>query len=311
MIKQMSHLFKGTGEDITILSPDWGVDYKKAKQLDLTINHEDLVRFAKKQLNTSQWLVLYIPVNYNLPKLFRSIRDVVQYRIYHQGTLLMVFLQSNKYLQDRLPSFELEDVQGNMIQNKDYELTEQELLYKYVDENDSVLQLGGNIGTSCILVDKLRPAGTNVCVEPNQSLISLLERNKKNTNSRFVIVDGILSNESGKVLIESDDMNKYGSFISDEQIIDENVPGKIVKNYDFNALNDKYQFTALLVDCEGCFESFLDEYPDALATINTIIIEMDNADRCDYQKVTKKLSEDGFVYMEGEFHRVYRHARNL
>lgn len=306
----LGKLFNGIGDRVTVIFPKWEKEYKKSTSLDLQVNGKDMVDFTKEQLNKSEWIVLYIPINYNLYKLFRTLYSVIQYKIYKQGKLIIIFLQSNIFIKNKLPQFSLEDASGKQLKNIDYELTEQILLNKYVSDKDSVLQLGGNIGTSCILVDKIRNGGNNICVEPNESLIPLLKRNKKNTNSRFVIIDGILSNQSGMVLIESDDLNKYGSYI-ESSTKKNTIPGKIVKNYDFTKLNKKYNFTVLLVDCEGCFESFLDEYQNALDNINIIIIELDNPDMCNYDKVINKLQLSGFLYMEGEFHRVYVHSRTL
>ena len=56
---------------------------------------------------------------------------------------------------EQLKKFKLYNLSNELIKNQSTELMEQLFLQQYVKPNDSVLQLGANIGTSCILVDKL------------------------------------------------------------------------------------------------------------------------------------------------------------
>ena len=82
----------------------------------------------------------------------------------------------------------------NLIMNYDYEVQEQALLNKYLLPDDRVLELGGNIGTSSILIDKiLNNKKQHVTVEPNLDIVKTLERNKDLNNCNFEIVPGIIS----------------------------------------------------------------------------------------------------------------------
>ena len=58
----------------------------------------------------------------------------------------------------KIPKFKLYNLKGKLIKNSKWEFKEQKLLNKYLKPSDNVLQLGGNIGTSCILVDKIKGA---------------------------------------------------------------------------------------------------------------------------------------------------------
>ena len=53
-------------------------------------------------------------------------------------------------------------------------------------------------------------------------------------------------------------------------------------------------FNTLIIDCEGCFEMFLDENPTILNTINKIMFEHDEPHKCNYQKITQLLINNNF-----------------
>lgn len=295
---QLKDLFNGYGTNVSIISPDWGKDYnKRNNKLNISIENK-IMELIRKQLLISEWNILLLPFNFNFNKLI-NIFDLENQIIHKKGNLVIIFISSNIPYNYNLPKFKLQDVNKKMLSNKDYEINEQMLLFKYLDKNDSVLQLGGNIGTSCILVDKIIK-GNNICVEPNTGLIPLLKKNKEMNNANFVIIDGIISKKEGMMIVESDDDNKFGSYISKNK-------GKIVKNYDFNKLNKKYNFTVLFADCEGCLESFFDEYPESLNIFKKIIFEKDREEDCNYNKIIKLLKVNGFVHHEGDFHQVYLH----
>ena len=303
------HAKTGVVADVVVVSPEWGRKFEDVKGLRLRVGGENVVSVVKTHMATCEWVFLLVPYNFDLAQMFKELRISGEYRVLKQGRLLVVSIRTNQAYLQSLPRFELEDNGGMKIKNTAYEVFEQILLNKYIAPNDSVLQLGGNIGTSCILVDKLRDGGTNVCVEPNQGILRLLRKNKKKTNSRFVIVDGIVSRKQGMVVVESDDLNKWGSTVEKGS---GSVKGTFVKTVDFDALDNKYQFDVLFADCEGCLETFFDEYPNALKRIKKCIFEKDNPESCDYTKVFRVLKDSGFIrqYYEWSgdmFHQVYLH----
>ena len=304
----LSSLFKSKGSDFTFLFPEYMEENARRRPKknisELTINGIPLMETIDTAFNESSWVILTLSITYCIAPIIQKYLQlsgysdyINQFRIFRHGGHMIIFMFSNKSYRINLPQFTLDDNQNKRILNSDYEVDEQVLLFKYITPQDSVLQLGGNIGTSCILVDKLTKS--NVCVEPNAALIPLLQRNKAHAGANFVIIDGIVSNKEGFVLVESDDPNKWGSFIKGDG------EGKIVKNYDFNELNRKYKFTVLFADCEGCLESFFTEYPNALDGIEKIIFEKDQEEICDYTLVINFIKEKGFKHIEGDFHQVY------
>jgi hypothetical protein len=51
-------------------------------------------------------------------------------------------------------------------------------------------------------------------------------------------------------------------------------------------------FTALVADCEGCIEHFLNENTEILKTVRIILLEEDMPDKCNYPAVKKLLKEE-------------------
>ena len=73
-----------------------------------------------------------------------------------------------------LPVYDLYDYNGNIIKNTEHEVSEQKILRDTIRTGDRVLQLGGNIGASCITASKINKLDKNDCVEPQSNLIPIL-----------------------------------------------------------------------------------------------------------------------------------------
>ena len=203
---------------------------------------------------------------------------------------------TNKYSSIKDISFNLYNTDHKLVKNKDYEFPEQEILFKYIRENDIVLQLGGNIGTSCILVDKLiSEKQNNICVEPNKKIINTLIENKLINNCNFEIIEGIISNKCKQKLKLAGD-NSEASYVSDEG-------GEDINNIPLKDLNKN--FSVLFCDCEGCLCSFLDEYPYILKDLRLIIYEADYPNMCNYNNINAIIEKNGFVKKESGFLNVY------
>ncbi len=242
-------------------------------------------------------------------------------------TSVVVFKKWNKYqkkltmcqselidykmlIKQRIPNFILSNVKGKFISNKDYEFSEQRLLYEFLDENDVVLQLGGNIGTSCILADKiLNKKDKQLCVEPNNETTEVLQKNKKLNNSKFNIISGIISNKicSYKKNQKEDDDNKVGvTFIHGNAPTESNKSD--IKCYDYSKLEEMIadKINVLFLDCEGCACDFFDMYENVLPNIDTIFIEQDMPHICNYKKVVDPvLKKHNFKQKIGGFHQVW------
>ena len=70
----------------------------------------------------------------------------------------------------------------------------------------------------------------------------------------------------------------------------------------FQGLEERYKlkFDTLVVDCEGCFDQFLKDFPDSVNDVTTILLEGDYGKgwqrngNADYQRVTTFLGSRGF-----------------
>ena len=209
--------------------------------------------------------------------------------IYIVIVCLLIIYDNNNF------KFNLYNVNNKIIKNENWEYSEQKLLIKYLKKYDNVLQLGGNIGASCIMVDKiLNKNSINICVEPNNKIINTLEKNKKYHNSKFKIIYGVISDREGLKLSnkgESDKLNYWGSKITKDK-------GDIVKSYRLNNIENINKINVLFADCEGCLESFIDEYENFLKQLRLVIYEADQKDICNYNKIENILKKNNFKNIE-------------
>jgi FkbM family methyltransferase len=172
------------------------------------------------------------------------------------------------------------------IPNVFWEPEEQYYLSKYLNEDDIVLQLGANVGTSCILVDKIvNKKDKQIAVEPNKDIIDILLYNKERTKSEFQIVDAVITDKDNMYLdkTNSDDI----AFTTTDKVTEHKV-----KNCKLSSLN---KFNVLFADCEGCLEPFLKEYEYILTQINKIIYEKDMPHICNYNYIERLLKKNNFV----------------
>lgn len=192
-------------------------------------------------------------------------------------------------------SFNLFNMKKQKINNKNWEYPEQILLGKYLRKNDNVLQLGGNIGASCIYVDKIINSGNvNICVEPNPKVIDILKINKRLNNSNFEIIYGIISDKQNLKLSnkgEHEDKNFWGSKVVDDGEIN-------ITSYSLKQIKDINKVNVLFADCEGCLEKFIDEYEYFLKQLRLIIYEADQSHMCDYKKIEYILKKNNFNNIE-------------
>jgi len=191
--------------------------------------------------------------------------------------------------------FNLYNLKDKLIKNKNWEYEEQYLLGKYLKPTDNVLQLGGNIGASCIYADKIiKKDNKNICVEPNDKIMKTLEKNKNYNNCHFDIVHGVISDENDLKLNDTNELmdnNYWSSHISDKG-------DKPVKSYPLMKLNGADKINVLFADCEGCLEKFVDEYEIFLNQLRLIIYEIDAGSPCNYQKIENIFRKHNFVNVE-------------
>jgi len=191
------------------------------------------------------------------------------------------------------------DENGAAIDITAQETTEQEIAKTFIEPDSVVLELGARYGTvSCVINKRLSNPLNQVSVEPDRVVWSELETNRQNHSCLFHIVKGFISNKTMSL-----DGTGYGmTGVFNEK---SDIPSYSLKN-----IEEQFglRFDTLVIDCEGCFENFLDENPQLLQQLKTITFEHDVPDKCNYTKIIESLKNAGFsmVYNNNDFHTVWK-----
>lgn len=198
-------------------------------------------------------------------------------------------------------SFKLLQTNNKYITNTEWEYPEQKILLKYVKDGDRVLQLGGNIGASCIAVSLNKNLDQNICVEPNNEIIDILKHNIKynNMDDKITVINGIITSSNVDIYLE-----KSGDNANASTTFKNNTEGQIVQKVSLDNINNKYGYmNVLFADCEGCLPSFLEEYPSH--NWDVIIYEKDYDGYVDYSTVDKILTDKNMISVEKGFLNVW------
>jgi len=212
-----------------------------------------------------------------------------------------------------LPVYYLHDRNNKNILNTSFELTEQNILLKTLIHGDRVLQVGGNIGTSCITANKIANLEINHCVEPQQHLLPILKYNIKQNNVNTTIIDGILTESTSDKKMSTND-GDVGTFVSSGPV---DNPSEKIKTYSLYDIKPDNGYTYLFADCEGCFPEFIKEYGDELSNhpIHTIVYEEDQGNRekkeyVDYTPVNNFMKQNNYK-CTGDFHKTCKKNKLL
>lgn len=206
-------------------------------------------------------------------------------------------------------NFVLSDLNGNHIKNSTYETDEQLGLGRVVKEGDIVLNLGGNIGTSCIYASKLKAHVK--CVEPISELASLIRENvnanRDDGDGQVDVIHGMITKSVEPMYIRcnSDDgRNCVGATTSNKEC-DPTETGcsKVTNDSGVGWIENT---NVLFSDCEGCLPAFIREYGSQLGNVEAVVYERDQGDDretpVDYSPVDQFLKENNFVCDGNGFH---------
>ena len=184
------------------------------------------------------------------------------------------------------------DEHNVLIDNNSIEYPEQQLVKEYILQDDIVLELGARYGTvSCSINKNLNNKQNQVSVEPDNRVWSALHYNKIINNCNFNIVKGFISNQKLSLTNLGEGLDGYGSTFIENN--DTKIP-----SYSLNEIKTKYEinkFTALVADCEGFLEIFLNENPELYNELRFIMFEADYPEKCKYDIIKAKLLNNNFV----------------
>ncbi len=178
----------------------------------------------------------------------------------------------------------------------EFELPEQLMCMRYINENNKVLEIGGNIGrTSHIIQAILNNPKHHVIMECDKNTAAQLRLNlDSNTYTEVPIETAALSIE--KLYMDGGHGPRpIEDFKPNENPVE-------VPTISYSEICKKYnvQFDTLVADCEGSLFYIFKEDPDMLNNINTVIMENDYYDIDHKQMVDAILKLKGFkcIYQE-------------
>jgi FkbM family methyltransferase len=151
------------------------------------------------------------------------------------------------------------------------EYPEQEMSVLYIKPDNSVLELGGNIGrNSCIIASLLNDSSNLLVFESDPNNAIKLKENCDLNNLQFNIEDCAISKTE---LLQKGWITKSKDLINYHEL----PYWEPIKTMSWLQIKNKYKtpFDTLVADCEGALYYILKDEPDFLENFKTIIIEND------------------------------------
>jgi FkbM family methyltransferase len=150
------------------------------------------------------------------------------------------------------------------------EFPEQTFIAKHVNPQATVLELGGNVGRSTmVLASVMNDSSRLVVMETDSNNSEILERNRIANNFDFHLMSGALTKTP---LMQS-------NWVSEP--LKEPLPQGYFKVESFNLEDIQSKLPSpidtLVVDCEGCLVPILEDFPELLNHVDTVVIENDFA----------------------------------
>tara|TARA_R110000782_G_scaffold267098_1_gene362142 strand:- start:499 stop:1164 length:666 start_codon:yes stop_codon:yes gene_type:complete len=178
---------------------------------------------------------------------------------------------------------------NNEPANVEYEAEEQLLVRTYIPKDARVLELGARYGTvSCVISEVLDDPTQHVAVEPDQSVIEALQKNRDANGGKFHIFEGVVSKKGYELAFIDPkfDLHEYGTYTKESS-----TPS--IKNVSLEKLSEMYniEFDCMVADCEGFFCDFVEENPEAIKNMRVLIYEQDGIPWVEYAKRYETLDE--------------------
>lgn len=186
---------------------------------------------------------------------------------------------------------------GVKINATESEYPEQCLANMYIDETNTVLELGARYGSvSCIINKKLSNKSNQVSVEPDSTVWSALENNIARNGCNINVFKGFVSKKKRDLL-------PYGYAATSIVSESSTLPSASVED-----IEERYglTFDTLVADCEGFLGEFFEEHPHLYDQLTTVIFEADYPQKCNYATIRTTLKEHGFREIISGFQNVFK-----
>jgi FkbM family methyltransferase len=213
---------------------------------------------------------------------------------YDDNNIVKIDLIDNKItvINENLINSELNNIHSKLTINHGsllHELVEQQMSVMYLNGDEKILEIGGNIGRNSLVIASILDDDTNfVSLECDDDSANKLQENRDINNFHFHIENSALSNRK---LIQLAWDTKPSEVLEDGY--------NWVKTITLNELKNKYniEFDTLILDCEGAFYYILMDMPEILDNINLILMENDYYDINHKNYIDNVLRENNF-YVE-------------
>lgn len=167
------------------------------------------------------------------------------------------------------------------------ELPEQKMAVMYLNGDEKILEIGGNIGRNSLVIASILNDDTNfVTLECDNDIANMLQENRDINNFHFHIENSALSNRK---------LIQRGWDTKPSEVLEGGY--KWVNTIALDELRNKYniEFDTLVLDCEGAFYYILMDMPEILDNINLIIMENDYHDISHKNYIDDVLRENNFI----------------
>ena len=167
-------------------------------------------------------------------------------------------------------NFTLLNTEGKEVRNTNHEAHEQFVVHTFLKPNDSVIELGGGIGTNSIQINlslKGNAKQKHYVFEPQAELVQLIRQNGKRYNCKFKIVHGVLSKTRGIRVPRFNPDTKQWIYVKATV----SASGPTVPSITTLPITP----TAIVADCEGCLLQVLTDFPNILDKIRMVYFEND------------------------------------
>lgn len=176
--------------------------------------------------------------------------------------------------------------------DRTYERQEIKSILKFLDKEMTVLELGGSIGVTSVIINSLLAENhKHVVCEANPNLIENLELNKINNKCNFVIENKPISSKETKVKFNFNDISLGGSILDKSLKYQENNHGAykniLITTTTPKEIEEKFnlKFDCLICDIEGEEFNLLIDLIDYFKNFKLMIVEFHFDEKINYSKL--------------------------